>query len=216
MIIRRYKPDDRHVIEEIHLKAGLAAREMEKNPANKKYYSGDLRYYLDKEPQSCYVAEDDGKIVGYLVGCLSYSSHYDNILTFLKTCLIKLLTYPYLTKKDRFFWMSRIKTVFFIVIGKSGELRFKTPKNSGHLHINLLKEARGKGIGSRLLKEFFRYAKANGVKKIHADSYKTSLNPNSNFWLKNGFVEYSRIKTLIFKDYYPNEDVYFVCYVKKL
>ena len=56
-------------------------------------------------------------------------------------------------------------------IGTSEEAKFNPPKNSGHIHINLLPKARGKGVGSKLLKEFFKYAKSKGVKRVHADSF---------------------------------------------
>ncbi|MFP4112259.1 MAG: GNAT family N-acetyltransferase [Candidatus Woesearchaeota archaeon] len=43
--------------------------------------------------------------------------------------------------------------------GFSEEAKFSTPKNSGHIHINLLPEVRGKGYGSKLLKKFEERAK---------------------------------------------------------
>ena len=108
--------------------------------------------------------------------------------------------------------MSLINTL----IGRSEEIKFKTPKNAGHIHINLLPEARGKNYGTRLLKEFERYAKQEGVKTIHADSYQTKINPNTHFWLKNGFKVYSKVKTSIWKKQLPEENINLICYSKNL
>lgn len=71
-------------------------------------------------------------------------------------------------------------------------------------------------IGTKLLNAFFKYAKSKGVKKIHADSFQTRLNPNKNFWIKNGFKEYCKVNTIAWKTYYPKEDIKLVCYVKEL
>jgi GNAT superfamily N-acetyltransferase len=101
-------------------------------------------------------------------------------------------------------------------LGKSEDAKFLTPKDSGHIHINFLPQARGKGAGTKLLKAFFKYAKSQNVKLIHADSFQTKLNPNKNFWIKNGFKEYCNLKTSFWKEYYPNEDIKLICYVKKL
>ena len=106
--------------------------------------------------------------------------------------------------------------IFLVVLRIAEETAFKTPKDSGHIHINLLPKARGKGVGTRLLKEFFKYAKSNGVKRIHADSFQTRLNPNKSFWLKNGFKEYCKVQTIMWKDYHPAEKMFLVCYLKEL
>ena len=95
-------------------------------------------------------------------------------------------------------------------------MKFKTPKNAGHIHINILPGFRGKGYGTKLLNKFEKYAKKKGVKTIHADGFQTRVNPNSKFWHKNGFREYSKLKSIIWEKQFPNEEIFVVCYSKKI
>ena len=214
MKLRKYRNSDRTSVEDIQLKTYLLGKPLD--IVNKKWIHDGIKYYLEKEPESCYVAEDDGKVVGYLLGCLDDKNHEEKIFSYLGKVYGKIPLLPFMHNYDRKFSLGLINFMNAVLVGKSEDKKFSTPKNSGHIHINLLPQARGKGVGSRLLKTFFKYAKSKGVKVIHADSFQTKLNPNKNFWLKNGFKEYSSVKTLMWNKYYPKEDIRLVCYVRSL
>jgi GNAT superfamily N-acetyltransferase len=216
MIIRQYKPRDRTQVEHIQFETYFLGKSGSLLGENRKLFNEGIKYYLDKEPESCFVAEKKGKVVGYLLGCLDDKNHNESVDKFLWKSIVLLLQLPFMSSKDRKFWSGPIKMVFNAVLGKSGDANFKTPYPSGHIHINLLSEVRGKGVGTKLLKAFFKYAKSKHVKMIHADSFQTRLNPNKNFWIKNGFREYCKVKTSFWKTYYPMEDIRLVCYTKKL
>jgi len=216
MIIRKYQQKDRKAVEFIQLSTYFLGKPIQDVVDTPDEMSKEIKYYLEQEPESCYVAEDKGKVVGYLLGCLDDKNHEENISSFLGTIALKFFQIPFMKKKDRRLWWSRILMVINAVAGISEDSRFIPPKNSGHIHINLLPEARGKGVGTRLLKTFFIYAKSKGVKKIHANSWGTRLNPNNHFWMKNGFKEYLKLKTTFWKAYYPDEKIFLVCYIKRL
>ena len=91
--------------------------------------------------------------------------------------------------------------------------KFREPRNSGHIHINLLPSIRGQGVGSKLLDKFLKYAKSKNARMIYANSYQLSENIKKNFWTKNGFKEYSKIKTTFWKQQLPEKEIYLVCYV---
>ncbi|MBN2459273.1 GNAT family N-acetyltransferase [Candidatus Woesearchaeota archaeon] len=214
MIIRQYEPADRQSIEEIQFNTYFLGKSMSKFVSNRKPFSAELARYFE-ESESIFVAEDKGRIVGYLIGCLDDSKH-NKRLSYANFVLSNFTKSLFFSKQDRAYWASRFAFLFNILIGKSGELKMKTPANAGHLHINLLPSSRGKGAGSKLLQAFFRYAKKKGIKVVHADSFETRLNPNKSFWIKNGFKPYSRIRTLSWKKQLPKEEIYYVCYVKAL
>jgi GNAT superfamily N-acetyltransferase len=216
MIIRKYKSSDRSQVEHIQFETYFLGKSGSIVGADRRMFNKSIGYYLDAEPESCFVAEEKEKVVGYLLGCLDDKKHNESILSYLGTSLVHLFQLPFMKSKDRRFWWSQIKVIFLVLFGLSEDAKFKTPENSGHLHINLLPGVRGKGTGTKLLKTFFKYAKSKGVKTIHADSWQTRLNPNRNFWVKNGFQEYCNIKTSFWKTYYPDEDIRLVCYTKKL
>ena len=216
MIIRKYKQTDRKDVEYIQLSTYHLGKPIQSLMAHPEKLNKDIEYYLENEPQSCFVAVDDGKVVGYLLGCLDDKNHEESISSFLGRSIIILFQLPFMDAKDRRFFWGMIKMIFLTVAGKTEENKFRPPKDSGHIHINLLPKVRGKGVGSRLLKEFFKYARSNDAKRIHADSFQTRLNPNKNFWLKNGFKEYCKVQTIMWKDYHPAEKMFLVCYLKEL
>ncbi|MGV8150551.1 MAG: GNAT family N-acetyltransferase [Candidatus Woesearchaeota archaeon] len=214
IVIRKYNSSDRSAVEHIQLSTYLLGKPLDVK--NKKWIHNSISYYLDKEPQSCYVAQEKGKVVGYLLGCLDDKNNEENIILYLRKIYGKIPLLPFMHKSDSKFWSGQIFGITNAVCGLSEEKKFIHPKNAGHIHINLLPQVRGKGIGSKLLKTFFKYAKSKGVKTIHADSFQTRLNPNKNFWIKNGFKEYSKVKTSFWKNYYPKEEIYLVCYYRKV
>jgi ribosomal protein S18 acetylase RimI-like enzyme len=216
MIIRKYQKSDYSSVEHIQFETYFLGKSGSLLVTNQKRFNKDIKYYLEKEPESCFVAEDNGKVVGYLLGCLDDNNNDESISAFFMKSLLRLFALPFMNRKDRRFWWSSTKMLFNAIIGNSEEMKFIPPKDSGHIHINLLAQARGKGAGTKLIKAFVKYAKSKGVKRIHADSFQTSLNPNKNFWIKNGFKEYLNIKTGFWKKYYPKEDIRLVCYVKEL
>lgn len=215
MQIRKYKPSDRKQVENIHFETGFLGKSMSKFLSNNNLYKINIKYYLEKEPVSIFVVEQNQKVVGYLFGCLDDNKH-KVIPKAILQMFERIFQSIFLPKKDRIYWMSQVLNVMKILSGKSGEMKFKTPKNAGHIHINILPGYRGKKYGTILLNKFEEYAKKNDVKIIHADGFQTRLNPNSNFWQKNGFSEYSKLKSLFWSKEYPNEDIYVVCYSKKI
>ena len=215
MNIRKYQPSDKNQIKFIHFETGFLGKSMSQFLSNNKLWGKKINYYFENEPESIFVLENKNKIIGYLLGCLDDNKNNEitNFLLLNFEIFFKLIFLP---KKDKIYWKNQLKVLTKIILRKSEEYKFKTPKNAGHFHINLLPEARGKKLGTKLLKEFEKYAEKNSVKLLHADGYQTKLNPNNNFWLKNNFKMYSKIKTSIWKKQLPEENINLVCYSKKL
>lgn len=215
MIIRNYIRSDQEQIQKIHFETGLLGKSMGSLISQAKLFDEDIDYYFKHEPESIFVAVDQDVVIGYLLGCLS-DSKYPQIKQIIFILFKNLIRLPFLHKRDRVYCFNEFSFLLKVVSGKSGEKNLRHPEEAGHIHINLLPRARGKGIGSKLLERFVDYAKSKGVRKIHADSFQTRLNPNGNFWLKNGFKEYSKVKTLFWEFVYPKEEIFSVCYVRKL
>jgi len=215
VIIRKFNSIDELAVKNIQFQTYLLGKSMSKFIDNKSLVTSNIDYYLKKEPNSCFVVDNKNKVVGYLLGCLDDSKH-NEFSAKIKLVLISLFKLPFLKSKDGKFILNNISLILNNILGKSLEFKLKIPPNSGHIHINILSKFRRKGIGSKLLNEFFKYAKSKGVKIIHAESFQTKLNPNTNFWKKNGFKEYDSINTSIWKKYFPHEKIKLVCYSKKL
>lgn len=212
MLIRKYKKTDREAVEKIHFETGFLGKSLSQFLSNNDIWKGSIAYYLNNEPESTFVLVDGKKVVGYIIGCLDDRKH-NGSLNFAWDVFYNTFRSALLPEKDQTFWRSKLMTFFDIMIGWSGEIHFRIPKRAGHLHINLLKKYRGASNGSKLLNKFLDYARDNGVRRIHADSYQTKLNPNQNFWLNNGFRVYSKVKTTLWSKQLPKEDIFLICYV---
>lgn len=216
-LIRKYQLADRLNVEQINYDTAFIGKSLDSIYSNKQDWAKEVSYYLDKEPQSCFVLEDivNKNVVGYVFGCLDDNNH-NEIASGLLSFVRRSFMIPFASKKDRKFLKGRTSLIVNVLLGKSDELKLKTPKNAGHLHINLLPEARAGGYGSKLLKTFEKYAKENGTKILHAGSFYTKVNPNENFWLKNNYKIFDEVNTSFWKDYYPKEKITLRVYYKEL
>ena len=120
-------------------------------------------------PDWSYVAELDGRVVGYLTGCAATVKfktrrrQFDLILAF------KIIS-------GRFGWDADVKRFLKRALGleKSGEQIFGSPFNRkiwneypAHLHMNFRAEARSGGGGRALLERYFLDLKLAKVRGVH-------------------------------------------------
>jgi GNAT superfamily N-acetyltransferase len=215
MKIRKYISTDEAQVRKIHLDTYFIGKPISLLTKKISFFNSGADYYINKEPESIFIAEDRGKVVGYVFGCLD-DKKCPSEARFILPLLFMVFKSTFMNKKEKRFWGGKLKFILKLLSGKSGELNVKEPKNAGHLHINLLPKYRGKGIGSKLLKKFLSYAKSNNVKVVHAGSFRTKVNPNSNFWLKNGFKVYDKGNSTFWLEQYPKEKIEVVCYSKML
>ncbi len=215
MNIRKYKDVDRKAVEHIHFETYFFGKSMASIIDDERIVSRDICYYFKKEKDNIFLAEENNKVFGYIIACED-NKRYRESYWALRNLALNSAKYFFMSKKDKRFVRSRFKLIWRALRGLNNDGNLKVPRNAGHIHINLLPEARGKGAGSELMKKMFAHLKKKGVKKIHADSFDTNLNDTKGFWAKHGFKEYSRIKTESWKEYLPKEKIDLVCYYREL
>jgi ribosomal protein S18 acetylase RimI-like enzyme len=163
MLIRPYRAEDRARVREIAYATGF----MGESPA---WYWRDAEsfaeiwtgWYTDHEPESAFVADDGGDVLGYLVGCADTArapSPRDAIVR--QLVRRQLLFRP---GTAGFFWRSLLDTWRDGDV-PSGELRDR--RWPAHLHINLLPAARGKGAGRGLVEAWLARLRALGSPGCH-------------------------------------------------
>jgi len=118
-------------------------------------------YFIDYEPQSCFVAEADSGIVGYLMGAKDSRARRRGLASRL---LFKAIRHNIiLRKKSAVFIFSCLKSFF------KGE--FRAPDFScrypATLHINIKPGFRNQGIGSRLIAAYLDYLKREEITGLH-------------------------------------------------
>jgi ribosomal protein S18 acetylase RimI-like enzyme len=143
--------------------------------------------YLDLEPQSLFVAEVEGALIGYLAGCLESSrmpSESERMSSALKRHHLMLRPKPL-----AFFLRATLDTPSDQVRGERPVGEFSDARWPAHLHINIIAEYRGKGVGEALMDAW--------KKRLHETKtlgcYLQTLVENEGavkFFRRMGFVEH--------------------------
>ncbi|MBI5116757.1 GNAT family N-acetyltransferase [Candidatus Poribacteria bacterium] len=201
-IIRKYRPEDREAVRRICYDTGLMGDPIDLYFGCYELFADYwMNYYTDCEPESAFVAELDGRVIGYLVGCLD-TSRQEAIQ---KTAVLprirkKLFTLGYKIDRRFFKFMWRyVRTMW-----RNEFADEPTDGYPAHLHMNLAEGYRSGGVGSRLIAAFLDYLRANNVKGLHLGT--TSHNKLAvPFYKKWGFRLVSRYPFTMYEGMVPEK-----------
>ena len=145
--IRAYQASDRATVRSIVFATGFMGDPVDWLWGDAKSFA-DLftRYYTDREPESLFVAERAGTVVGYLSGSVDSGVSGGAAKREIGRLVLQgALLRPRLAP---FFWRSMLDIARDRGAPDDvlGDARWPA-----HLHINLLPEGRGKGLGRRLM-----------------------------------------------------------------
>lgn len=108
------------------------------------------RYYLEKEPENCFVAVDENdKVIGYVYGVKDYDKYQANFGEYIN-CVARI-------ENRRFLSEAMIEMYDHAIYKKD---------YPAHLHIDILPDYQSKGIGSKLIKAFCDNLKEHNVKGV--------------------------------------------------
>lgn len=126
-------------------------------------------YYTDREPESCFVAETDGKVVAYLLGCLDTRKAWSPELVGVREGLLRLL--PLRPGTAGFYWRSLLDTLRDLVAAPTPRMHPDLALYPAHTHFSVLHEARGLPIAPGLFRAFFKYAKERACIGVHGEVF---------------------------------------------
>ncbi|MDE3097403.1 MAG: GNAT family N-acetyltransferase [Chloroflexota bacterium] len=168
--VRPYRPEDRDAVRRICFLTGYMG-----DPAD--WYWRDERsfadvwssYYTDAEPESLFVADADGRVVGYLLGCVDSGRAWNPVRIGARHAVGRLCLFRPGTAG--FLW----RTILDVALGRllrrpAMEGSFSDPRWPSHLHINLLPEARGSGAGRALMTAWLDRLRAVGSPGCHVET----------------------------------------------
>lgn len=210
-VIRPYQKNDRPSVRRISCETAFLGTDFHDFFSNEELLADSLTlYFTDYEPESCFVADLDKQVIGYIIGS-------KDVRRTEKISNSKVL--PYLLAKA---WRSKIffnrRTLrFFLYILRSGiRGEFFMPDFSREfpatLHINLDRNSRGQGVGGALIDRYLEYLRENKVSGVHFGAFSE---PARNFFLQHGFQELFKSKRTYFKPYIGKE-INFYIFGKKL
>lgn len=159
--VRQYQPKDRKTLRRISYETSFLGKADDLFDEPEILADALTLYFTDSEPQSCFVAVKEGKVVGYLIGAknekemdkVSWVRIYPRLVW---TALVRGLLF----KKKTFRFVAGVFESFM-----KGE--FKAPDFSEEypaiVHINISRNFRGGGIGQKLIRAYEHYLSKNGV-----------------------------------------------------
>ena len=181
--IRKYHPKDRPRVRQINCMTALMGEPSAAFFDDDEVFADALTiYFTDHEPESCFVAECDNNVVGYLIGAKDIK-RMDKVFA-------GKIALPLLTKALRhlvFFRKKNLRFIFHVLCSlMKGEFRAPTFSKDypATLHINLMKEYRAGGVGSRLIHAYLDYLKEQGVEGVH---FATMSDKAGQFFKKQNF-----------------------------
>lgn len=212
VIVRPYTIKDRPAIRHICCETGFLGNPIE-TIFNDREIFADLftSPYLDYEPKCAWVAEANGRVVGYLLGSVSPAFDYTLLYSGFQTTM-KLITRAAFGKYSQH-PRSRHFIRWLLTSGYREQPRH--PERSAHLHLDIEKKYRGHGLACKLWQAFEATLDHSKVDHCYGAFFSWDKRRPENGYSRFGFSVYDRKQTTIFQPEI-SEPVEVVCVQKKL
>ena len=125
-------------------------------------------YYTDAEPESALVAEDGGEVVGYLLGCVDSATAWDPATVVGRQVVRRGLAVRPGTAG--FVWRAVGDVIVDALHRRLPPAPFSDPRWPAHLHIDLRREARGRGVGAALVRQWLDRLRHRQVGGCHVET----------------------------------------------
>ncbi len=168
--MRGYESSDRAAVRSICFATGYMGDPVDWQWADEESFA-DLftGWYTDQEPGSARVAELDGRVVGYLLGCRDSRrvGTPGQLLArhlLARGLLVRPGTAPVL-------WRTLGDVTREVARGSGAPAPFLDDRWPAHLHIDLLPEARSQGVGEALVAAWLADLASDGVAGCHLETW---------------------------------------------
>jgi len=185
IIVRHYEPYDRAAIRTIALDTADLGKPVGSYFSFREPMADYLtRYYTDYEPQSAWVAEKAGEIIGYITGSV-FPEKY-KILTRLAINPVagfKAVIGGALFRRQT--WRL-LKMAWIALRSRHSAPTPLFKEYPAHMHINIKSGFRGAGVGRQLVDTFLDHCRRSGIAGVHA-SVRADNESGRRFFEKMGF-----------------------------
>ena len=187
VVIRAYTPVDRDAVRTIACETADRGEPVERFFPNREVFADALlTYYMEDESGALWVAEFEGRVVGYLTGCLD-SGRYGRVMAWrvIPKAIGKGLIRGLLGSAQMWRWVAAGLSTWC-----GGGLRRHVSFHDypAHLHVNVQQRFRGQQIGRRLVERFLEQARSAGVRGVHA-AVRGDNEASCRFFARMGFAE---------------------------
>ncbi len=194
--IRSYRPGDRAAIRRLCCDTGYLGKPVDELFQDRELFA-DLftNAYLDFQPRWALVAEAEGRVVGYLLGAVSpYFDFFlmrSGFVTTLKM-LLRLSSGRYSAHPP-----SRRFVRWLLTAGYREQP--KHPANAAHLHCDLEREYRGRGVMRRLWEVYEERLRRFGVNRCYGSFFSHPKRRPEAVYARYGFSVFDRRRTSLFQ-----------------
>ncbi len=169
--IRDYRPADQRAVEEITYRTGFSGLDLTGRGVFDDAHLFFLLftgYYLLYEPEHCFVAADGqtDRAVGFVLGTEDTRAQERAFQKMIPRIIPHLLGVT-LFRHPRTLFSLRRWYVLQAEIESHGADPTLAARFPAHLHINLLPEYQGLGIGGRLIRHYEAHLRRDGVRGVH-------------------------------------------------
>jgi GNAT superfamily N-acetyltransferase len=151
--------------------------------------------YMEYEPQSVFILNDDSGICGYILGTMNSNAFYDWMNKDWFPVIRKDYNQPIGESST---WSRTEKTINILFQPMNNKLFTDFP---AHLHIDLLPRAQGKGQGTLMMDHYILHLKKNNISGVHLELGITNERA-FNFYSKYGMDELERDDDSIYMGLY--------------
>jgi GNAT superfamily N-acetyltransferase len=212
VIVRPYQPADRPAICRICCDTGFLGNPIETIFSDREIFANLFAGpYLDYGPDWAWVAESEGKVVGYLLGSVSPTFDYALLYSGFQT------TMKMITRAATGCYTGHPRNRQFIrwLLTHGYREQPRHPDNAAHLHLNVEKPWRGRGLGLRLWETYERQLTGAGIHDCYGAFFSWPRRRPEAVYSRLGFSVFDRKLTTIFRPEIP-EPVEVVCVQKKI
>jgi ribosomal protein S18 acetylase RimI-like enzyme len=212
-VVRPYRPEDEAAIRRLCCDTAFFGAPLARVFADGERYA-DLyvQPYLRYQPDLAFVAESQGRIVGYLVGAARPDFERLRVLWAVRVVLCMLGRYlrgDYRRSPDRG------RFVRWLVTRSFRERPLRPAHCTAHLHFTLAEQARGRGLAVALWRRFEEALRARGVAEYYGEFLSCPGRQPERVYRRYGLVEYGRRRCSVFGAAAP-QPVWLVCVHKRL
>ncbi|PWU14893.1 MAG: hypothetical protein C5B50_16315 [Verrucomicrobia bacterium] len=194
--IRPYREEDQPAVRRICCDTGFLGEPVEAVFQDRELFS-DLftRPYLESEPEWALVAEVDSRVVGYLLG--SVRKHFDLVLmrSGCQTACKMLLR----CASGRYAQHRRSTQFVRWLLTAGFWEQPRHPANAAHLHFNIGKGFRGRGLCRHLWGVYEQQLRAAGVKQCYGSFFSLPGRRPEMIYARYGFTVFDRRRTSLFE-----------------
>jgi ribosomal protein S18 acetylase RimI-like enzyme len=169
VIVRPYEPSDRARVRHICFVTGYIGEPVAWQWRDAESFSNIFTgYYTDAEPGSALVAEIDGEVRGYLLGCVDSSKAWNP-----GAVVGRQITRRGIALRPGtagFVWRAVGDVIVDAARKRLPPAPFEDPRWPAHLHIDLLPDARGRGVGATLMRRWLDSLRQAGVAGCHLET----------------------------------------------